>query len=107
MFLCDILNCNQGPQRSTWNGMIPLTLSDVELIHKLGWNNVVPNALSRKEEFQVEKLLTKTHALKAIFQGKSSLLEQKIREVYMQDPFTRCHFKELCKWKKAKGITLK
>ncbi len=67
---------------------------------------MVPNALSNKEEFQVEKLLIKTHALKAIFQGKSSL-EQKIREVYMQDPLTQCHFKELCKRRKAKGITLK
>ncbi len=40
---------------------------DVELIHKLGWDNVVPNALSRKEEFQLEKLSIETHALKAIF----------------------------------------
>jgi hypothetical protein len=33
---------------------------DVELIHKLGWNNVIPNVLSRKEEFQMERPLTKT-----------------------------------------------
>jgi hypothetical protein len=32
-----------------------LALLDVELIHKLGKDNVVFNALSRKEEFQVEK----------------------------------------------------
>lgn len=37
-----------------------LALLDVELIQKPGWDNVVPDALSRKEEFQVEKPLTKT-----------------------------------------------
>jgi hypothetical protein len=55
---------------------------------------VVPNELSRKEEFQMEKISTKTHALKAIFEEKSSL-ERKIKETYMQDPLTHCHFKEL------------
>jgi hypothetical protein len=43
---------------------------DVELIHKLGHDNVVSNALNRKEEFQVEKPLTKTQTLKVIFQGE-------------------------------------
>jgi len=33
---------------------------DVELIHKLGKDNVVLNALDRKEEFQMEKPSTKT-----------------------------------------------
>jgi len=40
-----------------------LMLLDVELIHKPRRDNVVPNALSRKEEFQVEKPSTKTQAL--------------------------------------------
>ncbi len=40
-----------------------LALLDVELIHKPRWDNVVLDALSRKENFQVEKPLTKTHAL--------------------------------------------
>jgi hypothetical protein len=44
-----------------------LALLDVELIHKIGWDNVVFDALSRKEEFQLGKPSTKTHALKAIF----------------------------------------
>jgi hypothetical protein len=39
---------------------------DVELIHKLEQDNVVSNALSRKEEFQVEKPLTKIQTLRAI-----------------------------------------
>jgi hypothetical protein len=68
-----------------------LALLDVELIHKLGWDKVVFDALNRKEEFRLGKPSTKTHALKAIFQGESSL-EQKIREAYMQDPFTQCYF---------------
>jgi len=33
---------------------------DVEMIHKLGWDNVVPNTLSRKEKIRVEKPPTKT-----------------------------------------------
>jgi hypothetical protein len=40
-----------------------LALLDVELIHKPRWDNVVLDALSRKENFQVEKPLIKTHAL--------------------------------------------
>jgi len=60
-----------------------LALLDVELIQKSGRNNVVPNALSRKEEFQVEKPLTKILALKTIFQGKNSL-KHKIQEAYVK-----------------------
>ncbi len=40
-----------------WNDT--LALLDVELIHKSGRDNVVPNGLNWKEEFQVEKPLTK------------------------------------------------
>jgi hypothetical protein len=83
-----------------------LVLLDVQLIHKPGWDNIVPNALSMKEEFQVEKPLTKTQALKAIFQGKGSL-KQKIREAYVKDPLTQCYSKELHEWRKVKGTTLK
>ncbi len=59
-----------------------LALLDVELIHKPRWDNVVFDALSKKEEFQLEKPSTKTQALKAIFQGKNSM-EQNVREAYM------------------------
>jgi hypothetical protein len=44
-----------------------LALLDVEMIHKLGLDNVVLDTLNRKEEFQVEKPPTKIQALKAIF----------------------------------------
>lgn len=83
-----------------------LVLLDLELIHKLGWDNIIPNALSKKEEFQMEKPPTKTQALKAIFQGEGSF-KWKIREVDVQDPLVQHYFKELQKWKKMKDITLK
>ncbi len=78
----------------------------MELIHKQGWFNVVPNTLNRKEEFQVEKPSTKIQALRAIFQ-KESNLERNIKEAYMQDLLAQHHFKELREWRKVKGITLK
>jgi len=40
-------------KQQRWHGM--LALLDVEKIHKPGKDNVVFNALSRKEEFQVER----------------------------------------------------
>jgi len=64
-----------------------LELMDVEFIHKQGRDNVVPNALNRKNEFQVEKPLTKTQALRAIFQGENNL-ENLIKEPYIQDSFS-------------------
>jgi hypothetical protein len=54
----------------------------VELICKLGQNNVIHDALSRKEEFQVENPPTKIQALKAIFQGENNL-KWKRREAYV------------------------
>jgi hypothetical protein len=44
-----------------------LVLLDLELIHKPRWDNIIPNALSKKEEFQMEKPPTKTQALRVIF----------------------------------------
>ncbi len=78
----------------------------MELIHKLGRDNIILDALSRKEEFQVEKLPTETQPLRAIFQGENNF-KWKIREAYVQDPFAQIYFKELWKWKKVKGISLK
>ncbi len=37
-----------------------LVLLDVELIHKPRQDNIIHDALSRKEEFEVENPLTKT-----------------------------------------------
>jgi hypothetical protein len=49
-----------------------LALLGVELIHKPSRDNIVLHALSRKEEFKMEKLPTKTQALRAIFQGENN-----------------------------------
>lgn len=54
-----------------------LALLDVELAHKLGQDNVVLNALNRKEKFQVEKPLTKTSALGHFPRGKQLKEEDK------------------------------
>ncbi len=75
----------------------------MELIHKPRRDNIIPIALSRKDEFQLEKPLIKTQTLKAIFKGKN-ILEWKIRETYVQDPLVQCYFKELREWRKVKGI---
>jgi hypothetical protein len=37
------------PMATYWHNT--LALMDVELIHKPGWDNVVPNALSQKDEY--------------------------------------------------------
>jgi hypothetical protein len=55
---------------------------DVEFVHKPRHDNVVPNALNKKEEFQVERPLTKTHPLRVIIQGENNL-ERKIKEAHM------------------------
>jgi hypothetical protein len=71
-----------------------LALLDVELIHKLGQDNIVFDALSRKKEFQLEKPLIKTQTLRAIFQGKN-ILGWKRRKTNVQYPLAQCYFKEL------------
>jgi hypothetical protein len=48
----------------TWHNT--LALLDVELIHKPRWDNMIPDALDRKEEFHMEKPLIQTQVLKAI-----------------------------------------
>ncbi len=67
---------------------------------------MVPNALNRKETFQVEKPFINIQALKAIFRGESNL-ERKIKKAYMQDLLAQHHFKELCEQRKVKNITFK
>ncbi len=69
-----------------------LALLDVELIHKLGWDNVILDVMNNKKEFQVKKPLTKTQALRAIYWEENNL-ERRIREAYMQDLLTSRHFK--------------
>ena len=58
-----------------WRWADVLACFNVDLIHKLGRDNVVPDALSRRQELQI------------IFTGESSLM-RKIREGYqaMKNP---------------------
>jgi hypothetical protein len=50
---------------------------DIKLIHKPSKNNVVPNALSRKEEYQGEMPWENTRIFQTMFVGENNL-ERKI-----------------------------
>ncbi|KAL3688559.1 hypothetical protein R1sor_014868 [Riccia sorocarpa] len=67
-----------------------LALMDVEFIHKPGRDNVVPDALSRKEEY----MSSSTQVLRLMYQGETDL-ERKIREGYMSDPTAREYLEKL------------
>jgi hypothetical protein len=54
----------------------------------------------------VEKPLTKTQALRAIFQ-RGSNFEWRTRDAYVHDPLAQRYFRELWKWRKVKDITIK
>ncbi len=55
---------------------------NVNLIYKLGHNNEVPNAVSKREVFQ---RMNTIQVLRLIYKDKGNL-EQKIKEEYMKDP---------------------
>lgn len=79
---------------------------DIELIHKLGKNNFVLDALSWKEENQNEKVMNITQALITMFIGESDL-NTKLREGYVNDHLALHYFDELRNKCKVKGIFLK
>jgi hypothetical protein len=64
--------------------MTPLHFWILELVHKLGCENVVLHALSHKKEILNDKLSTKMQTLCAIFivEGK---LKRNIKETYLQN----------------------
>ncbi len=97
---------NQGPQLSNCGGMTPWHLWILELIHKLGRENVVLDALSHKKEFQNDKLSTKMQTLCAIFIGESNL-KHNIKETYLKNAFAHHYFIKLQNKRKVKGITLR
>jgi hypothetical protein len=86
MYFLNILKPNQRPQWNSWDGRY-LGIIGCEINPKPKQDNVIPNALSKKEEFQVGKTPTKIQALRAIFQ-RENILERKIREAYVQDLLT-------------------
>lgn len=57
---------------------------NIELIHKLGKDNVIPDVLSWKEEYQNEKVVNVTHVLKTMFIGESNF-NKKLRKGYVID----------------------
>ena len=75
---------------------------NVDLIHKPGRDNVVPDALSRKEDFHA---MSTTQALRLMYKGEGNL-ERKIREGYMKDPEAQRPLGELRQGKKLKVIIL-
>jgi hypothetical protein len=76
-----------------------LALMNVDLIHKPGKENVVPDALSRKDEFKPSS----TQMLRLMFEGESDLA-RRIREAYMKDPEAQKFLSDLRVGKKVKGI---
>jgi hypothetical protein len=50
-----------------------LALMDIELIHKLGKDNVVLNVLSRKEKYQGEMSWESTQIFRAMFVKKKDI----------------------------------
>ena len=54
---------------------------NVDFIHKLGRDNVVPDVLSRQEEFHA---MSTTQALRLMYKGEGNL-QRKIKEGYLKD----------------------
>ena len=79
-----------------------LALMNVDLIHKPGRDNVVPDALSRREEFQD---MSTTQVLRLMYKGEGSL-ERRIREGYMKDPEAQRLLGELRSGKRHKQVKL-
>jgi hypothetical protein len=72
-----------------------LALMDIELIHKLDKDNVVPYALSHKEEYQGEMPWENIKIFQAMFVEESDL-KKKIREMYVEDHLAQNYFNHLC-----------
>lgn len=68
-----------------------LGLLDVKLIHKLSWDNVVPNVMNKKKEFQADKPSTNRDTKGHL--SRESSLKRRIKEAYMQGSPTQHHFK--------------
>ncbi|KAL3686374.1 hypothetical protein R1sor_008948 [Riccia sorocarpa] len=88
------------PKQLRWHDT--LALMDVDLIHKPGRENVVPDVLSRKEEY----MPSSTQVLKAMYQGES-VLERKIREGYMRDLTAKEYLDKIKRGGKVPYITFR
>ena len=79
-----------------------LVFMNVESIHKPGRDNVVFDALNRREEFQG---LCMTYTLRLMYKGEGDL-QRKLREGYINDPEAQWFLGELSKGKTLKDIKL-
>ena len=79
-----------------------LALMNVDLIHTLGYDNVVLDALSRREEFHA---MSTTQALWLMYKDEGNL-QLKIRKGYLKDPKAQRLLGELCKGKALKEVKL-
>ena len=79
-----------------------LALMNVDLIHKLGYDNMVPDALSRWEEFHA---MSTTQTLRLMNKGDGNL-QRKIRKGYLKDSKAQRLLSELCKGKALKEVKL-
>ena len=79
-----------------------LALMNVDLIHKPGCNNVMPDALSRRKEFHA---MSMTQTLRLMYKAEGNL-QQKIKEGYLKDPKAQRLLNELRKGKAFKDVKL-
>ena len=79
-----------------------LALMHVDLIHKSGRDNVMPDALSRHKEFQT---MSTTQTLWLMYKGERDL-QRKIREGYINEPEAQSLLGELRKGKALKEVKL-
>ncbi len=75
---------------------------DIELIHKLGKDNVVSDALNCKEKYQGEMHWEYIQILQAMFVWENNL-EKKIQEVYVEDRLVQIYFKNLHRKRRWEG----
>ena len=83
-----------------WHDTLPLM--NVDLIHKLGRDNVVSDALSRQEEFHA---MSTTQALRLMYKGERNL-QRKIKERFLKDPKAQRLLGELRQGKTLKEVKL-
>ena len=79
-----------------------LALMNVDLIHKPSRDNMVPDELSRREEFHA---MSTTQALRLMYKGEGNL-QPKIRERYLKDLKAQRLLDELRKGKALKDVKL-
>ena len=75
---------------------------NVDLIHKPGHDNVMPDVLSRREEFHIMNTI---QALQLMYKGEGNL-QQKLKEEYLKDPKAQRLLDELCKGKALEEVKL-